>query len=134
MALFGPKIDHLAEVARHLGRLVELYELDLRSRGITTQGADGVGEIYLTSPEFLEQEEQNNVIRTYLGLSPTYDVGGALPTGSAGFGPTAEAARKARDEAPPFPPFQPGFIEEAYSTPWGVGPEGAEKPKEHADG
>jgi hypothetical protein len=134
MALFRPKVDHTEQIAHQLARLVELYELDLRSRGITTQDSDEVGEVYLTSPDFLEQEEAKNAIRTQLGLPDHYDVGGALPSGSAGFGQTPQEAREAAEERFALHAFPPGVLQDAYSTPWGVGPEGAEKPKEHPDG
>ena len=123
-----------ARLAAALERLTELYELDLRSRGLTTRGADLVGEILLTDPETILKEERKAHVRRELGLPDGFDLDAAIPRWDYERGvelpsPAEEAKKEAETQASP----GADRWQEGYSSPWGVGPEGAEDPKGGAD-
>jgi hypothetical protein len=109
----------LSRIAKALEKLVELYELDLQTRGVTTSTDLGEGECYETDEAFLFEQEQIENVRKQLGLSPSYPVGAALPT--PGLTSDSPKAREAEEI--------PGSPLEAFSgSSWGTGPEGAESP------
>ena len=130
----APQLGPQARLAASLERLVELYELELCSKGLTTKGADLVGEILLTDPETILKEERKAHVRRELGLPDGFDLDAALPRWDYERGielpsPEAEARKEAEAEAP----TGADRWQEGYSSPWGVGPEGAEDPKGGAD-
>lgn len=116
--LFGSqsaeKVLHI--IAEELQTLRKLYELELRSKGLTFQTSEEIGEILETDPETLALQERMAHVRKQLGLPPEYPLGAALPTGEDGFGPTQEEVEAEPD----------GF--QGYDSVWGTGPEGAEAP------
>ena len=120
MAFFSED-KSLPRIAKALERLAELYELDLRTRGVTTFTDLGEGECFETDEAFLFEQEQIENVRKQLGLSPSYPVGAALPTPGA-----LRDLPKAEEEAlPGEPPEGPSF-EAVSGSSWGPGPEGAE--------
>src|SRR3990172_5410963 len=101
----APPAGPQARLAAALERLTELYELDLRARGLTTQGGNLVGEILLTDPELIAREERKEHVRRELGLPEGFDLDSAIPRWDYERGvelpSPAEEARKEADEATP---------------------------------
>lgn len=120
MGLFS-KNDANTRIANALERLVELYTLDLNSRGVATEVGDELGEVFLTDEAWLLRREQEDELRRTLGLAPGQPLGVIDPaTGRewAAASTPPQEARPAKEEL--FP---------GSSTSWGfgVGPEGAEE-------
>lgn len=111
-----------------LERLVQLYELDLASRGVFTSTAEEVGEVLETSQALLSRLEAENDYRRAYGLGAEAPIGALNPlTGEPWGGGTdiasAEEAGTTEKDAYLASLFSSGRA----SGGWSFGPEGAEE-------
>lgn len=123
MAWFTRKGSDSGErIAAALEQLIKLYELDLQSRGLTTQTGIEEGEVLLTDEEQIAAKELEDEFRRRFGLSPTHDFrvpAPAIPT-KAEKGKAQEDGADSGGES----------LEALFGGSWGLGfgPEGAESP------
>lgn len=110
MAIFGADPSH-ARIASALERLVELYSLDLTSRGVEVEPSNLLGEIIDTDEAQIFATEQEEERKRVSGLAPGRDYKPTQPDGS----PWPPDSRDASES--------PFFSSASYA--W-LGPEGAE--------
>lgn len=119
-----------------LERLVQLYELDLRSRGIYTEDAGEEGEVLETSQALLAKLEAENEYRRAHGLGASAAIGALNPLTGQPWG-AGELSISSEEEAgtPEEDAYLGGRGDSSYASlfgsgnswGWGAGPEGAEE-------
>lgn len=115
------KPDLTGHLVGLLERLVQLYELDLAARGITTRTAEEEGEIF----EFSSKSEEDDERRAFFGLPAGAYPYPVDPEGKPWSGVPEAAGRERLG-----PPTQAADEERLFGS-WSlsVGPEGAEAPE-----
>ena len=81
MAIFGADPSH-ARIAAALERLLELYSLDLTSRGVEVEPSNLLGEIIDTDEAQIFAVEQEEERKRVSGLAPGRDYKPTQPDGS----------------------------------------------------